>query len=61
MASAAVVYCGYAEILAHVECKNLEALRSYNSKMSQENVNMVVNEEAWSRNRKRLLQSATNR
>lgn len=54
MAAQQITYCGYADVLVHKNCKNLNDVRLYNNTIGNNYPNMRVNEDKWLRSRKRL-------
>ena len=47
------VFCGFADIQAHLECKNLDHIRDYNIRMGQIHGMRVNDEVDWGKHRKR--------
>ena len=56
-----ILYCGYADVLVHSDCKSLEDLRGYNSSIGRLYPKMLVDESGWIKSRKRLHSAVTNR
>ena len=54
------VYCGYADILVHLQCLTLRDLKQYNTSIASVYSKMRVNEDWWLANKERLHKSVTN-
>jgi hypothetical protein len=51
----AQVYCGFAEILVHLNCSNVADLRKHNQTIGKDYEKLHVEETNWQKNRKKLL------
>ena len=61
MPRAAIAYCGYAEVLAHLRSKDVYELGQYNSTVGKDYPLLHIAEKAWVKRRKELSSAIRDR
>lgn len=49
-----LAYCGYADILAHLNCRSAADIRAYNDKVGGLNAGLYIPEERWQKSKNKL-------